>query len=133
MKAWRRWLALALLCAIALASAAAARHGLIEPAEFGARCDAGLVDAWCTVRGWIIEAFVQQRIGWFALILALLASISAWRGVAMVALFAACMGLVLYSTELCAPAALLSLLVLVRKRPAAVAAKPSSSAQNANA
>ena len=133
MKAWRTWLAITLICAVALGSAAAARHGLIEPAELAARCDAGAADAWCFLRGWIIKAFVQQRIGWFALILALLASVGAWRGLAMVALFAACMGLVLYSTEPCAPAALLALLVLLRKRPPAVAAKPSSSAQNASA
>lgn len=133
MKAWRTWLAIVLLCAIALGLSAAARHGLIEPAELAARCDAGLADAWCSVRWWTIQIFVQQRIGWFALILALAAGVGAWRGMAAVALFAACMGLVLYSTELCAPAALLALLVLVRKRAATVAAKPSNSAQNASA
>lgn len=133
MKAWRTWLGIVLICAIAIGLAAAARHWLIEPAALGARCDAGLADTWCSVRWWTIQAFVQQRIGWFALILALLASVGAWRGVAAVALFAACAGLVLYSTDLCAPAALLALLVLLRKRPATVAASTSNSAQKASA
>ena len=133
MRAWRTWLAVLLTCGTAIGVAAAARHLLVEPAELAARCDAGLADAWCALRWWIIETFVQQRIGWFALILALVASVGAWRSLAALALFAACAGLVLYSTELCAPAALLALLVLVRRRPPTVAAKPSNSAQNASA
>ena len=133
MRAWRTWLAVLLICSTAIGAATAARHLLVEPAELAARCDAGLADAWCALRWWIIETFVQQRIGWFALILALVASVGAWRSLAALALFAACAGLVLYSTELCAPAALLALLVLVRRRPPTVAAKPSNSAQNASA
>lgn len=133
MRTWPTWLAVFLTCATAIGLAAAARHWLIEPAGLSQRCDAGLTDAWCSVRWWVIEAFVQQRIGWFALTLALLASIGARRDLAAVALFAACAGLVLYSTELCAPAALLALLVLVRRRPATLAASSSNSAQNARA
>ncbi len=133
MRAWRTWLALFLTCAAAIGLAAAARHWLIEPVTLSQRCDAGTADAWCSVRWWIIQAFVQQRIGWFALTLALLASIGGRRGVAAVALFAACAGLVLYSTELCAPAALLALLVFARRRPATLAASSSNSVQNASA
>lgn len=133
MSAWRTWLALFLTCTAAIGLAAAARHWLIEPVSLSQRCDAGLADAWCAVRWWTIQAFVQQRIGWFALTLALLASIGARRGVAAVALIAAGAGLVLYSAELCAPAALLALLVFARRRPATLAASSSNSAQNASA
>ena len=133
MSTWRTWLALFLTCTAAVGLAAAARHWLIEPVTLSQRCDAGLADAWCSVRWWIIQAFVQQRIGWFALTLALLAGIGARRGVAAVALIAACAGLMLYGTELCAPAALLALLVFARPRPATLAASSSNSAQNASA
>jgi hypothetical protein len=118
-----------LICAIALALAAAARHGLIEPADITARCDGGAQAFWCTARAWIIQAFVNQRIGWAALGLALLATVTGWRSVAAAALFAACAGLILYTTELCAPAALLALLVFVREGHVATAANVSKSAQ----
>ncbi len=103
--------------ASAFALAAAARHGLVEPADITAHCDGGAQDAWCTVRAWTIQAFVKQRIGWAALVLALVATCTARRSVAAAALFVACAGLILYTTELCAPAALLALLVFVRSAP----------------
>ena len=133
MRIWRTWLALFLTCTAAIGLAAAARHWLIEPVSLSQRCDAGSAGTWCSVRWWIIQAFVQQRIGWFALTLAILASVLSRRDAAAVALIAACIGLVLYSTELCAPATLLALLVFARRRPATLAASSSNSAQNASA
>ena len=130
--AWA-WLTAVSICILALALAAAARHWLIEPADMSARCDAGGADLWCVVRAWIIQSFVQQRIGWFALVAACVATVTAWRSVAAVALCAACAGLLLYTTALCAPAALLALLVLVRERQPAGAASTSIKPQNASA
>lgn len=112
----------------ALALAAAARYRLIEPADMTAHCDGGGQDAWCSVRAWIIQGFVNQRIGWMALVLAVIATVTGWRSVAAAALFAACAGLILYNTELGAPAALLALLVLVRAGQAAAPANISSNA-----
>ena len=89
-----------------------------------AHCDGGARDVWCTVRALTIQLFVNQRIGWVALVLALLATATAWRSVAAAALFVACGGLVLYNTELCAPAALLALLVFVRGPAEGRAASP---------
>lgn len=138
MMAWRRWLAAGLTCAVALALAAAARHWLIEPAGVSAHCDAGATNAWCLVRAWTIQLFVHQRIGWAALSLALMAYVTRWyrvawmTGVAWVALFAACAGLVLYTSDLSAPAALLALLALVRKPQPTDAAITNSSKQNTN-
>ena len=145
MTTWRRWCAVGLTCAVALALAAAARHWLIEPAGVSARCDTGAAALWCVVRAWTIQLFVQQRIGWFALCLALLAHAVrlpppggldcmvclAW--LPWAALFSACAGLVLYTTGLCAPAALLALLALVRKPGANAAASTTISRQNASA
>lgn len=133
MTARWRWLAAVLICAIALALAAAARHWLIEPADVSARCDAGAADAWCVIRAWIIQSFVHQRIGWFALAAAGVAALTAWRSVAAIALFAACAGLLLYTAGLCAPAALLALLVLVREGQPTAAASTSIKPQNASA
>ena len=148
MNTWRGWLAAVLTCAVALALAAAARHWLIEPAAVSARCDAGAADGWCVVRAWTIQLFVHQRIGWAALGLALLAHALRWRGVdvlagatatgaaaaaAWTALALACAGLVLYTAGLCAPAALLALLALVRQAGKTEAASPICSRQNARA
>ena len=129
MTPWRTAATVVLICGAALALAAAARHGLIEPADITARCDGGGQGGWCTVRAWIIQAFVNQRIGWAALALAALATVTAWRSVAAVALFVACAGLILYTTELCAPAALLAALVFVRDGKPAAPANVSKSAQ----
>lgn len=116
MTIWRTAAVVVLTCAIALALAAALRYGLIEPADVTARCDGGAQDVWCRLRAWTIQSFVHQRIGWLALALAVVATVGAWRSVAVIALFTACAGMVLYTTELGAPAALLGALVFVRQR-----------------
>jgi apolipoprotein N-acyltransferase len=131
MKGWRAALVVIMVCGTALALAAAARHGLIEPADVSARCDNGGRDAWCSVRAWIIQAFVHQRIGWAAWALAVLATVTAWRGVAGIALFLACAGMILYTTELSAPAAVLALLVFVRAVRNGQAAAPANASSNA--
>ena len=126
MTGWRGVSAIVLMAVTALALAAAVRHGLIEPADVTARCDGGATDILCLVRAWTIQSFVHQRIGWAALGLALVATVTGWRSVAAIALFAACSGLILYTTELCAPAALLALLVFIRKTPRGQPAAPAN-------
>jgi hypothetical protein len=129
MNGWKSLLWVVLICAAGLGLAALVRHRLIEPADMTAYCDGGAGGALCVLRAWIIQAFVHQRIGWFALVLAVLATVVAWRSLAAVALFAACAGMVLYTTELCAPAALLALLVFVRDGQPVAPASTSSNAQ----
>ena len=129
MKGLRTAISVVSICAIALALAAATRHGLVEPADMTARCDGGAQEMWCTVRAWTIQAFVNQRIGWAALALALIATVTGWSTVAAAALFAACAGMILYTTELCAPAALLAVLVFVREGQPPAAASINSNAQ----
>ena len=131
MKYWHAVLTVIIICVTALALAFAARHGLIEPADVTVRCDSGGHDGWCSVRTWIIQAFVNQRIGWAALTLAVLATVTAWRSVAGAALFLACAGMILYTTELSAPAALLALLVFVRRVPDGQAAAPANASSDA--
>lgn len=114
MNRYKTVLTVITVCAAAFALAAAARYGLVEPTDMTAQCDGGAKDVWCNVRAWTIQSFVNQRIGWVALFLAICATATAWRSIAGAALFAACSGLILYTTELCAPAVLLALMVFVR-------------------
>jgi hypothetical protein len=108
----------ALPLALVLGSLAAAqglRHGLVEPATLTAACDASpWQDARCALRTLTLQAFVQQRLGFAALGLALLATWLRWRPAALAALVPAAAGLVLYSSNLAAPALLLAALVCVR-------------------
>lgn len=133
MNAWKSLVVVVVTCFAALGLAALARHRLIEPADMTAYCDGGAGSALCVLRAWIIQAFVHQRIGWFALSLAVIATVTAWRSVAALAVFAACAGMVLYTTELCAPAFLLATLVFVRDGQAAAPASTTSKAQYTNA
>ena len=131
MKGLRTAAVVVLIGAAALALAAAARHGLIEPADVTFRCDGGARDGWCSVRAWTIQAFVHQRIGWAALALAAIATLTGWRILAGAALFVACAGLILYTTELCAPAALLAMLVFVRESRGGQPAAPANTSSKA--
>jgi hypothetical protein len=128
MSAWKSLAVVAVVCVVSLGLAALARHRLVEPADMTALCDGGADSALCVLRAWIIQAFVHQRIGWFALALAALATVTAWLSLAVVALFSACAGMVLYTTELCAPAALLAVLVFVRDGQAVAPASISNTA-----
>ena len=137
MKGWRTAALVVSICAMALLLASAARHRLVEPADMTAFCDAGGQTLACWVRAWTIQAFVHQRIGWAALALALIATATGYRAIylplhlliAAAALFVACAGLILYTTELCAPAVLLAALVFVRDGQAIAPANSSSKPQ----
>lgn len=115
---WMAWWAplaaplLALLCALLLASLA--RYRLVEPAALTALCDAMPWDSpRCIVRSLTVQAFANGRLGIFALALAMLALLTRWRTIGLIALAAAGAGLVLYSTRWAAPAALLAGLALL--------------------
>jgi hypothetical protein len=128
LQLWHIGLAVALWCGLSLLAAAYARYVWIEEPQLAAHCDAGTASVVCTLRAWIIQAFVHQRIGWAALGLAVCAYLMAWPWMASIALFLACAGLVLYSTEISAPAALLAGLVFAQLEVKATPAKVSSKA-----
>jgi hypothetical protein len=117
------WFGIALWCGLSLVAAAFVRYTWIEAVDVAARCDAGVGGFVCTLRAWIIQAFVHQRLGWAALGAAALAFAFTSPWLAGMALFLACSGLVLYSTELSAPAALLAALVFANVGQAATTAK----------
>jgi hypothetical protein len=115
MKALRPAAGPLVLVLSALALAQGLRQGLVEPAALTAACDAApWQDAACALRTLTVQAFVQQRIGFAALVLALLATLTRRRALARLALVPAAAGLVLYSSTLAAPALLLAALVCVR-------------------
>ena len=106
-----------LIAALFIGIASALRVGLVEPPAMSTACD---VDPWrsgaCLLRWLTIQAFVDARLGVFALAAALLATLTRRRWIAAVALAAGGAGLMLYSAGLAAPAALLAALVFVRTR-----------------
>ena len=111
----KRLLTVALLSAISLGLAFAARYWLVEPAELSLACDMGLSEASCSLKSLVVSIFAHQRLGYFALAgagLSLLAqtSIPAW-----VTLVAGCAGLVLYCADLSAPSTLIAALVLMKR------------------
>jgi hypothetical protein len=122
------WLSVALWCGLSLLAAAFVRYAWIEAVDVAAHCDAGAGGLVCTLRAWIIQTFIHQRLGWVAMVLAALAYALSSVWAAGVALFLACAGLVLYSTELSAPAALLAALVFAKVGQAATRPKLKSSA-----
>lgn len=99
---------------VCLVLSLAARYLLVEPAAIAAACDPAPWQGRCALRTLVVEAFLQQRIGWVALACAIVATISRRLWIATFALAAGCAGMVLYSTQIAAPAALLAALVIVR-------------------
>lgn len=120
------WISVAMWCGLCLGVAAFVRFSWIEATDVAAHCDAGAGGGVCTLRAWIIQAFIHERLGWVALAIAVVAYASASRWIAGAALFLACAGLVLYSTQLSTPAALLAALVFANTGQAATAAKPNN-------
>lgn len=103
------------LALLALVLANLARHRLVEPADLTAACDAAPWDGLaCSLRTLTVQMFAAQRLGLLALAAAVVATVTRWRSLALVALAAGTAGLVLYSTLFAAPAVLLALLVLAR-------------------
>lgn len=103
----------AIFAALALL-AAWARHALVEHEQVAAACDAGQSGPACVVRDLVIAAFQDQRLGYAAFALGLLALLSRHRGLSLAGLAAGGAGLVLYAAGPSAPAVLLSALGWLR-------------------
>ena len=101
---------------LALIAAHYVRYGLVEPASVGAFCEAAVTDVGCRIRGAIIALLSEQRLGWLAITVAVLALIFGVQTLGWIAWFLACSGFVLYHAELAAPALLLAGVALVRSR-----------------
>lgn len=101
---------------IALMVAHYVRYAVVEPASVGAFCEAAMTDMGCQIRSAIIALLSEQRLGWLAVSVAVLALIFGVQALGWMAWFLACSGFVLYHAELAAPALLLAGVALVRSR-----------------
>lgn len=75
--------------AVAYASAAAVRYGLVERDELGLLCDSAAAPWWCGLRLLVIQAFVH---GVFGLASVALAALAVWRRSAVAATLAVAVG-----------------------------------------
>ena len=114
------WIAtLAGVCGLALICAHAIRYDLIEPASVGAFCETASTQAtnWrCLIRQAVIALLTEQRLGWLAIVVALLSLVPGASALGWIAWCLASAGFVLYNAELAAPALLLAGLALTRAR-----------------
>ena len=93
----------------------ALRYGIIEAGRLPAHCDGARASSLvCGAKWLLIESFQHQRLGWLALVLALVAFTFESRRMALAAWLVALAGLVLYNYDHAGVAAMMSLLVWVR-------------------
>ena len=117
----QRALGWAVLLAIGFALASWLRYWVIQPEEIGIAC--GQVDApsWCRPRQWLILGQHYRVWGWVALVsgaiglFVTLPPALTRAAIAIAALFSA-LALILYNATLGAPALVLTLLALLRRR-----------------
>jgi len=100
---------------LAMAVAMLLRYNVVEPEAIAHACQPDPWAGMCAARTTLIHAFLGQRIGWAALLVALVALLVRRRAVASLALALGGAGLVLYSPEPSAAAVVASLLVLARR------------------
>ena len=114
------WLAISLtLAAIAVFTGIVwwARLQIVEPESVAAACLSGH-DSWqCTLREQLVLGFTRNAFGIAAVIVGVLATVSRWRSVALLAIACGVTGAVLYRYELSGMGVLLGALVLLRRPP----------------
>jgi hypothetical protein len=111
----RAWLVPLLLGAAALTAALVTRYVWIESTEIGLACAPLPAPWWCEARFLLI--MVHQHDGWglAALATGILALLTRWYPLALLALVVGLMGLVLYNTGLAAVGLLAASLLILRR------------------
>lgn len=99
---------------IVLLLAFAVRYWLVEPPAIAFYCEATPWQGGCGLRTAILRTFVNAELGWFALILGLIAALAGSLRLGSAALAVGLAGLVLYSYDPAAVGALFGLLAIVR-------------------
>lgn len=107
--------------AVALAIALALRYLVVEATDVAQTCDVSPWEGLCAGRTALVLSFRHQELGWAALAIALLATVLRYRTLGLIALSAGLFGLILYSYEPAAVAALLGLLVIGRPKASGTA------------
>ena len=90
------------------------RSQLIEQSELGFFCDGGGQTGLCKIRWLIVQSFNTQGLGYFALFLGLLATLTRSAFIGLLAGMVGVSGLVLYSWDFAAVGFLLGVLTLAR-------------------
>ncbi len=111
----------ALYPAIALAIALVLRYWVVENTGVALSCDVAPWEGLCAGRTALVLSFANQELGWVALAIAVAATLLRHRLLGQLALAAGLFGLILYSYEPAAVAALLGLLVIARPKAARTA------------
>jgi hypothetical protein len=111
------WVAgLILVAGLALIMAHYVRYELIEPASVGAFCEAATHHWRCQIRQAIITLLTGQRLGYLAIVVAVVSLLFGRSALCWYAWFLSTTGFVLYHAEFAAPALLLSGVALTRAR-----------------
>lgn len=117
----RRALSWAAVLAFGFALGAWLRYGVIQPEEIGIACGQADAPGWCTPRQWLILGQHYRVWGWMALVagaagLFLTLPAALTRAVIAVACVFSGLALILYNATLGAPALVVTLLALLRRR-----------------
>lgn len=102
--------------AAAVAASAALRYGLMESDALHGLCAAASDDWRCAARRYVPQLFIDQRIGWLALVAGALAIATRIPALAATAVLSGGAGLILYSADYAAAGLLLGLIALTSNR-----------------
>lgn len=114
--AWKAWLVPLILGGAALSLALVMRYVWIESTKIGLTCSALPPPWWCEARYAVIRVHQMDVWGLVALGAGLLALVTRWYPLALLALVFGLIGLVLYNTGLAAVGLLAGLLPILRRR-----------------
>src|SRR3954466_14166036 len=113
--AWKAWLWPLLLGSGTLVLALVTRYVWIESTEIGLTCSALPPPWWCDLRYVVIRIHQQDGWGLTALVAGILALLTRWYPMALLALVVGLIGLVLYNTGLAAVGLIAALLLILRR------------------
>ncbi|MDO4905101.1 MAG: hypothetical protein Q4A16_06080 [Lautropia sp.] len=102
--------------AIALTIALLLRYQVVENTGIALACDVSPWEGLCAGRTALVLSFANQELGWIALAIGVAATLLRHRLLGQLALAGGLLGLILYSYEPAALAALLGLLVIARPK-----------------
>lgn len=92
------------------------RFDLVEPLSRTAQCAANPEQFVCQARAVLILLVREERLGWIALVIVLIGTMTGWRSVLAAGFLTAAASLMLYSVEPGAVAVLLASIVLLRSK-----------------
>lgn len=102
--------------AAVVAASVALRYGLMESDALHGLCAAASDDWRCAARRYVPQLFIDQRIGWLALVAGALAMATRIPALAAAAVISGGAGLILYSADYAAAGLLLGLIALTSTR-----------------